>query len=300
MVAATGFDRRGALLVFGSAAVWSFGGAIARFLSVDDSWTVIFWRSVSAALFLLGFMLWREGWRGARQLFASMGLPGVCVALCFATASTAFVVALAHTTVANILLMQAGAPLFAALMAFVLFGERVPGATWLAIAAVICGVAIMVSDSIAGRVSPLGDGLALLISIAFAGATVLTRRYADVAMTPAVFTGTLIAAAVAFALGGAAPVGPADAALLFVFGALNLGLGMALFVTGVRLLPAALAALIGTAEPVLGPLWMWLVHTEVPTGRTLAGGTLVILALLAHLGWQFRRQQPVANVPLAD
>ena len=295
-----GIDRRGALLVFGSAAVWSFGGAIARFLSVTDSWTIIFWRSLCAALFLLGFMLRREGWAGTRRMFVSMGLPGVGVAMCFATASTAFVVALAYTTVANILLMQAGAPLFAALMAFVLFRERVGGATWAAIAAVIGGVGIMVSASIAGHVSPVGDGLALLISVAFAGATVLTRRHANVRMMPAVFLGTVICMVVAGPLAGNLHVDARDAVLLFVFGALNLALGMMLFVAGVRLLPAALAALIGTAEPVLGPVWVWLVHGEVPTGRTLTGGSVVIVALLLHLGWQFRHQSQLTNLPSAD
>ena len=295
-----GIDRRGALLVFGSAAVWSFGGAIARFLSVTDSWTIIFWRSVCAALFLLGFMLQREGRAGTWRMFSSMGWPGIGVAICFATASTAFVVALAYTTVANILLMQAGAPLFAALMTYVLFREKVGAATWAAIAAVMAGVGIMVSSSIQGHVSPLGDGLALLISIAVAAATVLTRRHANVRMMPAVFLGTVICVAVAGPLAGVMRVSASDAALLFVFGALNLALGMILFVTGVRLLPAALAALIGTAEPVLGPVWVWLVHGEVPTSRTLVGGSVVIVALLLHLGWQFRQQSQVIPMPWAD
>ena len=295
-----GIDRRGALLVFGSAAVWSFGGAIARFLSVTDSWTIIFWRSVCAALFLLGFMLQREGRAGTWRMFSSMGWPGIGVAICFATASTAFVVALAYTTVANILLMQAGAPLFAALMTYVLFREKVGAATWAAIAAVMAGVGIMVSSSIQGHVSPVGDSLALLISIAVAGATVLTRRHANVRMMPAVFLGTVICVAVAGPLAGVMRVSASDAALLFVFGALNLALGMILFVTGVRLLPAALAALIGTAEPVLGPVWVWLVHGEVPTSRTLVGGSVVIVALLLHLGWQFRQQSQVIPMPWAD
>ena len=295
-----GIDKRGALLVFGSAAIWSFGGAIARFLSVTDSWTIIFWRSLFAALFLLGFMLQREGRAGTLQMFASMGWPGLGVAICFAIASMAFVVALAYTTVANILLMQAGAPLFAALMTYVLFREKIGAATWVAIVAVMAGVGIMVSDSIQGRVSPVGDGLALLISVVFSGATVLTRRHANVRMMPAVFLGAVICMAVAGALAGAMQVSTTDAALLFVFGALNLALGMMLFVTGVRLLPAALAALIGTAEPVLGPVWVWLVHGEIPSGRTLTGGSVVIVALLLHLGWQFRQKNPVVNVPMAD
>ena len=294
---------KGALLVFGSAAVWSFGGAIARFLSVTDSWVVVFWRSVFATVFLLGFMLWRDGPRATHASFRNMGLPGLGVALCFATASTSFVVALAHTTVANVLLIQAGVPLIAALMTFILFGERITGATWAAIVAVIAGVGIMVSGSVGGRMSVLGDGLALVVALVFAGATVITRRHANVGMMPAVCTGTFIAGVVSSFMASHYAVNAMDAALLFWFGALNLGLGMAFFVTGVRLLPSALAALIGVAEPVLGPVWVWLVHGEVPGARTLAGGLLVFVALLTHLFWQFRAQakaQAAIHEPMPD
>lgn len=297
---ANGVDGRGALLVFGAAAVWSFGGAIARFLAVTDSWTIIFWRSLFAATFLLGFMLWRDGWRGTRKLFAGMGAAGVAVGLCFATASTSFVVALSHTTVANILLMQAGAPLFAALLAYVFFREQIGTATRIAIAVVMVGVTVMVSDSLTGEVSPVGDGLALLIAIVFALATVLTRRNAHVRMMPAACLGTLVTTVVGLAFAGSLEVSATDGAYLFVFGALNLALGMMFFVTGVRLLPSALAALIGTAEPVLGPLWVWLVHDEVPVGRTLVGGAIVLLTLLAHLAWQMRQPRQVAPVPMPD
>ncbi len=283
-------DRRGALLVFGSAATWSFGGAIARFLQVSDSWVTVFWRSVFASAFLLAFMLIRNGPASTRQLFKVMGLPGLGVALCFATASTSFVVALSYTTVANVLLMQAGVPLIAALLGFLLFRERVNLATWIAIACVIAGVAIMVSSSLGGKVSPVGDGLALLIAVVFACATVITRRHADVAMMPAVCLGTLIAAVVSGSMAKGFAVSGTDLGLLFLFGAANLGLGMALFVSGARLLPSALAALIGTAEPVLGPIWVWLIQGEVPSARTLIGGSIVFAALVAHLGWQFHQQ----------
>ena len=101
-------------------------------------------------------------------------------------------------------------------------------------------------------------------------------------------------------MAGSLQVGPADAALLFVFGALNLGLGMALFVSGVRLLPAAIGALIGTVEPVLGPIWVWLVHGEVPGERTLIGGAVVVLALVLHLAWQFRQHDPRGHFPAVD
>ena len=287
-------DVRGAWLVFGSATAWSFGGAIARYLTVSDSWTVVFWRSVFAATFLLVFMLWQHGRKATVALFLAMGWPGVGVAACFALASTCFVVALAYTTVANVLLLQAGVPLIAALMAFLFFREHIPRATWIAIAAVISGVAVMVSESFGGNVSPIGDGLALLIALAFATATVITRRHADVAMMPAVCLGTMIAACVSANMVSGFAVNATDAALLFAFGALNLGLGLALFVTGARLLPSAIAALIGIAEPVLGPVWVWLIHNEIPSQRTVLGGAMVFMALLAHIVWQLR--QPAGEV----
>lgn len=281
----------GVALVASAAIIWSFGGVIARFLQVTDSWTIILWRSAFAALFLLVFMLFRDGFKGTAKLLLGIGPPGIGVAACFAVASTAFVVALAHTTVANILLVQAAAPLIAAVLTWALFGERVPLNTWVAIAAVILGIAIMVSGSVSGHLSIVGDGLALAISFAVAIATVITRRHAHVRMTPAVLLAMIIACCVSALLSTPRMVAPTDVALLFAFGALNLGLGLSLFVTGARLIPAALGALVGAIEPVLGPLWVWLVHGEIPGARTLLGGALVIAALLAHLTYQWFTQQ---------
>jgi drug/metabolite transporter (DMT)-like permease len=289
MQAGSGQERLGAVLVFLSALFWSIGGTIDRFLDIADGWTVIFWRSFWAASFLIAFMFLRDGGRGTVRLFAGMGLPGLAVSLCFATASTAFVVALAYTTVANILLMQAGVPLIAALIGWVVLRERVGGFTWAAIGAVIAGVAIMVSDSLGSGISPVGDLLALTIAVTFAVATVITRRFAHVRMTPATCLGTVIACVVAAFQAGSLEVSAGESAILFAFGALNLGLGMALFASGARLVPAPVAALLGTFEPVLGPVWVWLVHGEVPSGRTIIGGTIIVIALLGHIAIQFRR-----------
>lgn len=284
-------SKRGMFLVAGSAVAWSFGGMISRSLSVTDSWTVVFWRSVFAALFLFGFMVWRDGLGGTFTKIKSMGRWSFAVALCFAIASSSFVISLAYTTVANVLLIQAGVPLIAALLTRILFHEKISRATWVAIAAVIVGVAIMVSESFTGNVSPIGDSLAILIAFVFATATVITRRHSDVQMTPAVCIAVIIAASFAFTMTGGLAVSTWDFGLLVAFGALNLGLGLALFVIGARNVPAALAALIGTIEPVLAPLWVWLVHHEVPSNRTLIGGAVVFVALLMYLLLDWRRQR---------
>ena len=287
----TSQHQRGALLVFSAAAVWSLGGTLVRFMSVTDSFTIIFWRSAFAALFLVGFLVWQEGAAGARKSLLSMRWPSLGVAVGFVVASICFVIALRYTTVANILLMQAGTPLIAALMSYLLFREKVPKATWVAIVVVIFGVGVMVRNSLTGEVSPLGDGLALLITVAFACSTVIGRRHAEISMVPAMLLGTVLAALIASTQARSFHVGTLDMGLLFAFGALNLGLGMALFATGVRLLPSAVTALLSTAEPVLGPLWMWLVHHEIPSHSTLLGGGIVFTALVCHLLWQYRQSR---------
>lgn len=282
-------EQTGYLLVFLSALCWSLGGVSARFIEAADPWTVVFWRSVWAALFLLGFMLWRDGARGTLQLFRGMGLPGLAVAFCLTISTSFFVLALAHTTVANILLFQAGGPLIAALLSFVVLGVKVAAPTWAAIAAVILGVAVMVSGSVAGGGSLVGDALALAIVFAFSIATVLMRRFSHVRMTPATCLGVVIAGVLASTQAGTFAVSASDMGFLFAFGAINLGLGLALFATGARLIAPAYTALLATFETLLGPLWVWLVHGEVPATRTFIGGAIVFAALLAHIGLELRR-----------
>ena len=282
-------SRTGAWLVLASAVAWSTGGSFGRLIGDDlEVWTIVFWRSLWAAGFLLGFMLVRDGGRGTLALIRAMGLPGLAVALLFGSSSTAFVLALQYTTVANILLVQAGAPLIAALMAWATFGERVPGPTWAAIAAVLVGIGVMVSNSLSGATSWLGNALPLWLAFGFAATIVIVRRFARVRMVPAVCAGTLLAALFAAACAGTLATTSSQMLVLAGFGALNLGLGLALFVTGARLVPAAVAALLGVLETMLGPLWVWVLFDETPAARTLAGGGIVLAALLAHIAWQVR------------
>ena len=328
--APAGPAARGAGLVLAAAVVWSAGGLFVRLLGSLDPWTVVCWRAGCAALFLLGFMLWRDGPRGTIGLFRAMGGAGLAVALLFGFGSTAFVVALEHTTVANILLIQAGVPLLAALGGRIFLGEAVSRITWAAIAAVLAGVAVMVSGSLTGGVAPVGDALAvaialgepiagptwaaiaatllgvavmvsgglggagasptgdllaLTIAVAFALATVITRAAARVPMVPAVCLAAVAAGLFAATRAPGLAVAPRDLGLLAGFGAGSFGLGLALFVTGARMVPAATAALVGLAETVLGPFWVWLAWGETPSARTLLGGGIVLAALLAHLAW---------------
>jgi drug/metabolite transporter (DMT)-like permease len=75
---------------------------------------------------------------------------------------------------------------------------------------------------------------------------------------------------------------PRDLLLLAFFGIGQFGAGFLLFMAGARLIPVAESSLIGMLEVVLGPLWVWLVLSERPGLASLAGGALILAALLAN------------------
>jgi drug/metabolite transporter (DMT)-like permease len=276
-------ERVGAMLVFGSAVAWSFGGAIARYLTIADSWTIVFWRCLFAGLFLVGFLIARDGPKATVSAYRNMGIPGLVVGIGFAIASVSFILAIGYTTVANVVLIQAVTPLFAALMAWAVYRERITPSTWVAIVAVIIGVGVMVSGSLGGGKSWIGTALAMLIPIVYATATVVTRRYQNVRQIPGVSLGCFLAVALAATQASSFQVTWSELTILAAFGIGNLGLGMALWATGARMVPSALAALLGTAETMLSPLWVAIFHHEIPGMETVIGGLIVLVALMGYL-----------------
>ena len=69
-----------------------------------------------------------------------MGGAGLAVAVCTAIASGSFIVALNHTTVANVLFMQAVAPIAAAVIAWFALREPVSRRTAVAMVVALGGV----------------------------------------------------------------------------------------------------------------------------------------------------------------
>lgn len=276
---------RGIALVAAAALFWSLGGLLARLVATDP-WTTVFWRSVFAALFLLGVTVLQErgaAWRRIRAL----GGPGVGMALCFAVASTCFINALSLTTVANALVIQSTSPFIAALLGWAWMGERVRRRSWLAMAAALAGAAVMASHSW-GAGSIGGDALALVTAIAFATATVIVRRHREARMTAAAALANVFSALFAWPAAQPHQAGAADLGLLAFFGAAQLGFGLVLFTAGARLIPVAEASLIAVLESVLGPVWVWLFVGEMPAAAALMGGAIVLAALVVHTALDLR------------
>ena len=94
------------------------------------------------------------------------------------------------------------------------------------------------------------------------------------------FLGTLVSAPFAQ---GALHVTGSGLEVLAMFGLLQVGTGLTLFVLGSRLLPSSQAALIATIETPLMPFWIWLGFHELPGPRAPVGGSLVMGAVVADI-----------------
>jgi drug/metabolite transporter (DMT)-like permease len=267
-------QRRGRVFVALAAIAWSTAGILQRELSVDIG-TQVAGRALFAVLGLLAYVAVAE--RGAVfRAFHAVGRAGLAIAALMAVSSGSFIIALNHASVANILFMQALAPVLAAVFGMLL-GEPVSRRTWLAMAVAIGGVVLMVGGP--GRPHALGFGLSILMTVSFAGTLVITRHRRDVSMAPATCLSQVLVLACAAPFAHPSEVGSGDLVLLVSLGVGQIGLGFVFLTIGGRLIPAAEVALITLLEVVLGPLWVWLVLSERPGIATLVGGVVVLAAV---------------------
>ena len=269
-------QREGQILVALAALAWSSAGLLQRRLDLDIA-TQVAGRAIFAAIALALFVAVTERGRVIRAT-RSIGLAGVGFAVCVALASGAFIAALNHTSVARVLFIQAISPVLASLLAWAALREPISLRTAVALATALAGVALMLGAPGAGDLT--GDLMALLMATAFAVALVISRHRKDVSMAPATFLSQLMLIAVFLPFAAVGDVPGGDLPELAAMGAGQIGLGLALLTVGARLIPAAQVALITLLEVVLGPLWVWLAYAERPETATLAGGAVVIVAIV--------------------
>jgi drug/metabolite transporter (DMT)-like permease len=285
MMAPADAARRGQMLVGAAAIAWSTAGPVQRAVDATPP-TQVAIRAGFAALALFSYLAWQRG-RGAFAAFRTIGGAGLFVAFDLALVSTVFILALDRTSVAHVLLFQAIAPFLAALLAWLVSGELVSRATWLAMAAALAGVAIMVGGSIgSGNIS--GDALCVVMSAGFAVILVITRRHHEISMTPATALGVAIAFVATAPFSHFGGISAGDFTLLAALGVAQMALGLILYTAGARLIPAAQAGLITMLEIVLGPLWVWLLYQENPGIPTLLGGGVILAAVLLHAAADLR------------
>ena len=183
------------------------------------------------------------------------------------------------------MLLFAASPFLAAVAAWIILGEKVRRATWLAMLFAIIGIAIMVvSGFAAGRL--VGNLSALLSATGFAAFSIALRWGKLEDMLPAVFLGGIFSLLTAVLVCGTNDFGFAvprnDIVIAVLLGVFQVGMGLVVYTIGSRVVPAGELVLLSMTEVLLAPLWVWIFVGETAGLYTLLGGAILMLAITGN------------------
>ena len=264
---------------------WSLAGVVVKSLEQATEWQINFYRCISLAVFVAIVTLIRYR-RSTLAVLRAGGFKTVVAGALLSGAMLCNVVALKYTTVAVAVFVMAAAPILAALLGKIFLAEQVSARVWASIAMAVAGIAIMVG----GRLQ-VGDTIGVAVAvlgIVFFGIYAVTLRVGkNVDMTPAVLyggaIGTVVSLSVSIGTGVGLVIPWIEAMWCSLLGVVQLGLGSVLFALAAQGVPAVQLTLFALGEPLLAPIWVWLMLGDLPTAATLTGGAILFAALALQI-----------------
>ena len=228
---------KGVGTVFAATLLWSLSGLFVRLMIAADPWRISFYRAGSMTIALLTFLLLVYG-RQTWHRFATLDRRALlAVSLFFALGSTLYILAVSRTSVANVSCLTATSPVFAAVLSWLLLGERSTAVAWAATGVALFGIYVIFRDQIGGG-DQLGNIIALVVAFSFAGQTVVLRKYRSMELLPAMCLGGVMVCAAMPILGSEFAVNRHDLLLILLMGVVQLAVPIVLYVRAARRVPA--------------------------------------------------------------
>lgn len=279
------------MFVLAAAFLWSTGGLFIKWTSISGLALSCF-RSLFA-LITVAVVTRREGFGLNRLTAAASILYAVLVVL--------FVLATKETTAANAIFLQYTAPVYLLILEPIVYREKFRGRDLITVMICIGGMALF----FVGQLRPqdvIGNLMALASGFFFALYFLLLRhpRAREVNRASSVIYGNLLCVVICapWALAALPNVGPHDLFSVAYLGVIQLGLSYVLFTQGMaRGVRSVDAGIVCYIEPVLNPVWVFLVLGERPSRWALVGGAIIITAVIIHmlLDARFKRRPPLES-----
>jgi drug/metabolite transporter (DMT)-like permease len=275
--------RQARLCILLAALLWSTSGAFTKILRENTALglnepaigplSIAFWRVLFAAAVLLPLVRRRD-----LSFRPALWLTG----LSFAAMNALFVSAMALGSAANAILLQYTAPMWMYLICVWVLREPADRRGAVALVIGLVGMAVIVWGGWAGEQLPV-VALALGSGMAYAGLMIGLRVQRNASPRWLTAFNHLFSALVLvpFVWRMPLPSGP-QFGVLFVYGAVQMSLPYWLVARGLRRVSPQEAGTLTLIEPLLNPVWAYLVspETEAPSIYTLAGGACIIGALV--------------------
>ena len=133
--------QRGLLMTVFGVLVLTPDALIVRVVETDH-WTLLFWRSLFAAisLFALNSLIEKSS---PIKAIGGLFKNGLFCALFFAGSNVCFVISITHTAVANTLVILASTPFVAAVLTVVLMRKNLALRTWMTIFLAMAGIVLV-------------------------------------------------------------------------------------------------------------------------------------------------------------
>ena len=262
-----------------AAVLFSTGGAAIKWCGFDGWQLAAFRSGIACATMLLLIPEARRGWSWRSGL----------VGCAYAATTLLYVQANKHTTAASAIFLQSTSPLFILVLAPWLLGEHATRRDLLQMAMMGLGLVLFfvgLDQPSATAPDPrLGDVLAATCAVTWAFTVIgyrwIVARGGSVATAAA--SGSLTACLVALVAAQPLAAGrPVDWAVVAFLGVCQLGVPYVFLVRAIPRLRALEVALFMLIEPVLNPVWAWLVHGEQPGPAALVGGALILGATVVR------------------
>ncbi len=264
----------GVALAVGGLLFVSTDSLITRAADVSG-FTVTFWFGVFVApTMFLAVMAMGER---PGEIVAQLDRPLWASALFQAGSTTSFILAVKNTSIANVVIIVAAAPIVAALMAWFLIREPTKPRVWAGIALSLVGIGIVVSGSFGGG-GVLGDLLAVGAITFFSVNLIIWRSHPDMNRFLAIGAAGLLMAVVSIIPADVFGHSATTYLLLFIMGSVAGPAGRVALASATRYIPAAEVSLFTPVETLAAIAWAWIFFDEIPESRTYIGGIVVAIA----------------------
>ncbi len=261
--------NRALLYIAFSATLWSTSGLFIKLIGLNPLAIAGLRSAIAAAVILLVM-------RG--KLNFTLSFPKVSGAIAYALTMILFVSATKMTTAANAILLQYNAPVFTALLGAWLLKEKVKRFDWTIIAVVIGGMFLFFFDRLSlsgfwGNIMAVGSGITMSYFI------ICMRMQKNASPLETVLIGNLITMIICLPFYFQQAPAVIDWIVLLYLGVLQIGLSFVIYSTAIKYVAALEAILIQTIDPLLNPIWVWLIIGEAPGKWAIVGGAIVLTAV---------------------
>jgi drug/metabolite transporter (DMT)-like permease len=280
------------LYALAAALLWSTGGLFIKWTTLSGL-ELSCWRSFFA-VFTVAFFTRHEGFRLNRIT--------AIASLLYAMLLILFVLATKTTTAANAIFLQYTAPVYLLILEPILYKEKFRSRDLVTVLVCLGAMGLF----FVGQLRPqdvAGNLMALLSGFFFALYFLLLRhpRAREVNRASSVIYGNALAVLITLPWGLAtlSTITGHDMIGVAYLGVVQLGISYTLFTTamarGVRSLDAGIVCYV---EPVLNPVWVFLVLGERPSSWALFGGAIIVAAVICHMLLDARGKRRVNDTPL--